>query len=204
MKYRLLYTSLAMGTSLLLGACSQHSSYTNGAELERSIVTMVRLAHPVFAENDGTSDLSQESLANLESFITTNEVGYGDLVLFDQGSDVSEERIDALATRFLKQGVTIGESDGIFGAVPADGSVMVYIERYTVTAPECQRWSEASSVNPNNAPGQPFGCVSQSNLAAMIANPRDLVTGERSGANPDTARKAVKTYRLMPTGGQEE
>ena len=203
MKHRLLYTSLALGTSLLLGACSQQGYYTNGAELERSIVTMVRLAHPVRAEQDGTADLSQDSLANLVSFTTTNEVGYGDLILFDQGADVPAERIDALTAWFLKQGVTVGENNGVFGAMPADGSVMVYVERYTVTAPDCQRWSETSASNPNNAPGQPFGCTSQSNLAAMVANPRDLVTGERDGANPDATRKAVKAYRHKPVGGQQ-
>lgn len=204
MKYRHLYTSLALGTSLLLGACSQQGYYTNGAELERNIVTMVRLAHPVSAEQDGAIDLSQDSLANLESFTTTNEVGYGDVILFDQGADVPAGRIDALAAWFLRQGVTVGENNGVFGAMPSAGSVMVYVERYTVTAPDCQRWSETSVSNPNNAPGQPFGCTSQSNLAAMVANPRDLVTGERAGANPDATRKAVKAYRLKPVGGQPQ
>lgn len=204
MKHRHLYTSLALGTSLLLGACSQQGYYTNGAELERSIVTMVRLAHPVTSEQNGTADLSQDSLANLESFTTANDVGYGDVILFDQGADVPTERIDALTAWFLKQGVTVGENSGVFGAMPAVGSVMVYVERYTVTTPDCQRWSETSTSNPNNAPSQPFGCASQSNLAAMVANPRDLVTGERVGANPDTTRKSVKAYRLKPTGGQKE
>ena len=203
MKHRILYTSLALGASLLLGACSQQGYYTNGAELERNTVTMVRLAHPVAAEQDGAVDLSQDSLANLESFTTTNEVGYGDLILFDQGADVPAERIEALTNWFLKQGVSVGENNGVFGAMPADGSVMVYVERYTVTSPDCQRWSEASASNPNNAPGQPFGCASQGNLAAMVADPRDLVTGKRDGANPDTARKAVKAYRIKPTGGQQ-
>lgn len=204
MKHRLLFTSLALSTSILLGACSQQAMYTGGAELERNTVTLVRLAHPVIAEQDGSAELSEFSIANLSDFTSTNDVGYGDVVLFDQGTDVPTERIDALSNWFRIKGVTLGEMDGVFGAMPSSGTVTVYIERHTVTAPDCQRWAETSSSNPNNAPGQPFGCVSQSNLAAMIANPRDLVTGERSGNNPDAARKAAKTYRLRPSGGKKE
>ena len=203
MKYRHLYTSLAMGASLILRACSQQASYTNGAELERSTVTMVRLAHPVMAEEDGGSNLSDVTIGNLSHFATLNEVGYGDVILFDSGADVPEARLDALSVWFNNQGATVGEIDGIFGAMPAVGNVMVYVERYVVTAPNCQRWAENSVSNPNNAPGQPFGCVSQSNLAAMVANPRDLVTGERDGNNADSARKAVKAYRIRPAGGTE-
>lgn len=198
MKYRLLYTSLAMSASILLGACSPQASYTNGAELERNTVTMVRIAHPVIAEQDGGADLSDFSLGNLTHFTSTNGVGYGDVILFDPGADVSDARIEALSNWFTKLGVTVGEMNGIFGAMPMPGAVTVYVERHVVKAPDCQRWSETSTSNPNNAPGQPFGCVSQSNLAAMIANPRDLVTGESGGTSPDSATKAVKTNRIAP------
>ena len=76
MKYSLIYTSLAISTTLLLGACSPQAYYTNGAELERSTVTMIRLAHPVAAEEDGSADLSDFSVGNLEHFAATNNVGY--------------------------------------------------------------------------------------------------------------------------------
>jgi len=201
MKHQHLYASLAISASLVLGACSQQAQYTGGAELERSIVTMVRLAHPVIAEKDGGTDLSDFSLKNLSHFASTNDVGYGDVILFDKGANVTPERIEALKSWFMKQGVTVGETDGVFGSVPAADNVTVYVERYVVTAPDCQRWTETSSMNPNNAPGQPFGCTSQSNLAAMVANPRDLVTGERGGNNADTAVKPVSKNRLKPVGG---
>ena len=48
-----------------------------------------------------------------------------------------------------------------------------------------------------------FGCSVNANLAAMIANPEDLVHGrEGSGVNDAlTATKAVETYRKAePTG----
>ena len=126
MKHRLLYTSLAMSASMLLGACSQQAYYTNGAELERSTVTMVRLAHPVAAEEDGSAGLSDMSLANLVHFSSTNNVGYGDVVVLDQGADVPADRIEALSSWFTKQGISVGERDGVFGSMPSAGTVTVY------------------------------------------------------------------------------
>ena len=50
-----------------------------------------------------------------------------------------------------------------------------------------------------------FGCGVNSNMAAMIANPQDLVSGrEGSGVGDSfTASKAVEQYRkASPTGQQ--
>lgn len=195
MKYRTLYSSLAISTFVLLGACSQQAHYTGGAELERSTVTMVRLAHPVMAEPDGSAALSNESTANLENFSITNNIGYGDVVLFDQGSGVSGDRIEALTLWFQKKGTSFGEADGIFGAMPAAGNITIYVERHIAELPDCQRWSRDTLNDTNNASGQPFGCTSQSNLAAMIADPKDLITGERGSTSPNRTTKAVQVYR---------
>ena len=50
-----------------------------------------------------------------------------------------------------------------------------------------------------------FGCAVNSNLAQMVANPQDLITGQ-SGSTVRDARnvtKAIKTYRdLAPTGNE--
>ena len=50
-----------------------------------------------------------------------------------------------------------------------------------------------------------FGCATNSNLAAMIANPEDLVLGADGSGNGSatTASRAIRTYRTrQPTGNQ--
>lgn len=199
MKHRHLYSSLVISSFFLLGACSSQSQYTGGAELERNIVQMVRIAHPVSAEQDGSSALSDYTIGNLDNFASTNNIGYGDVVMFDPGADVSPDRIDAITKWAYQKGATVGET-GTFGSLPAAGKIMVYVERYTVTAPDCQRWTRESLNDPNNAPGQQFGCTDQSNLAAMIANPRDLITGKRDSANPNSTVRAAKANRTADGG----
>jgi pilus assembly protein CpaD len=48
-----------------------------------------------------------------------------------------------------------------------------------------------------------FGCGVNSNLAAMVANPEDLIHGREGSAVVDaqTASKAVATYRAAPPTG---
>jgi len=50
-----------------------------------------------------------------------------------------------------------------------------------------------------------YGCALNSNMAAMIANPQDLVSGREGSGVGDTvtAFKAVEQYRkAIPTGQQ--
>ena len=69
--------------------------------------------------------------------------------------------------------------------------------------PNCPNWERPSQPNYNNKTRPGFGCGVNSNLAAMIANPEDLVHGrEGTGMlDPVAASKAVNTYRSKaPTG----
>ena len=47
-----------------------------------------------------------------------------------------------------------------------------------------------------------YGCASNANLAAMVADPTDLVAGQRgTGNDPLTASKAIEAYRTAPPTG---
>jgi pilus assembly protein CpaD len=48
-----------------------------------------------------------------------------------------------------------------------------------------------------------YGCATNSNLASMIADPRDLISGRGGETSVDgrIATKAIGTYRAMPPTG---
>ncbi len=74
----------------------------------------------------------------------------------------------------------------------------------TATVPGCPDWSDAEN-NADEGQSSNFGCATRSNLAAMIANPADLVHG-RVATTTDTVAtvRALKAYReLVPTGTKE-
>ncbi len=47
--------------------------------------------------------------------------------------------------------------------------------RYVAKGPDCPDWSENVGRDPENAPYPNLGCATQANLAAQVANPRDLL-----------------------------
>lgn len=75
-------------------------------------------------------------------------------------------------------------------------SVIVAFPRLAATGPECGDWSVNVAQNFSNMPAPNFGCAQQANIAAMVANPQDLVT-PRASTPSDTMRrtKVFQDYR---------
>ncbi|MEG6508455.1 CpaD family pilus assembly protein [Methyloligella sp. 2.7D] len=60
-------------------------------------------------------------------------------------------------------------------------------ERYVAKGPVCGDWSENLARDPQNMPYPNLGCATQANLAAQVANPRDLV--EPRGETPRSSER---------------
>ncbi len=83
--------------------------------------------------------------------------------------------------------------------------------RYTAEGPECGRWPDALGTGSGrNTAYHNFGCAQQKNLAAMIANPADLVTprtstpapAERRDGQMEKYKKGEMTGSPYPADGQ--
>jgi pilus assembly protein CpaD len=59
--------------------------------------------------------------------------------------------------------------------------------RYVAEGPECNKWTTNLAREPQNLPYPNLGCATQKNLAAMVANPADLL-----GPRSETARPAER------------
>ena len=66
---------------------------------------------------------------------------------------------------------------------------LAYVEISASTAP-CGPWTDNVARNLNNENYEAFGCATQNNLAAMVANPLDLLY-PRIMTPPDAARRAT-------------
>jgi pilus assembly protein CpaD len=63
--------------------------------------------------------------------------------------------------------------------------------RYVAEGPQCGQWPENLAYNPNNLPHPNMGCANQHNLAAMVANPADLLGPRTLGDRASERRDAV-------------
>jgi pilus assembly protein CpaD len=105
---------------------------------------------------------------------------------------------DALVAAGVAAGkITIAPAAPGAPAAPAGAQeVTVAATRATAIMPACPGWPAMDAAPNDNRVHPNFGCADASNLAAMVADPSDLVTGEAAGsADGERAAAAVSAYR---------
>jgi pilus assembly protein CpaD len=129
-------------------------------------------------------------------------IGYGDTIYVD--GDYAGQARAQLASIAGQYGMMVSAGAPVTTGVIQPGTVRVVVSRRRATVPYCPNWSLPSSPNFENRNLSNLGCSVNGNLAAMVANPEDLVHGrEGSGLNDTrTAAKAVIFYRSTPPTGQ--
>lgn len=70
----------------------------------------------------------------------------------------------------------------------SDPAIKLSYLRYVAEGPECGHWPTNLAREPRNLPHPNLGCATQKNLAAMIANPADLVVPRGMTARPSERR----------------
>jgi pilus assembly protein CpaD len=171
--------------------------------------TLNSVNQPVVQRTDYVIDLgggngvSERELGRLEGWFQSLGLGYGDRVSIDTGGyDDPRARRD-IAAIAGQYGLLLSQGFPITAGTVQPGTVRVVVSRSIAFVPGCPDWSEATELGNRMSSGSNYGCAVNSNLAAMIADPNDLVLGQSGAgaANGDTASKAIKSYRdAVPTG----
>jgi pilus assembly protein CpaD len=94
---------------------------------------------------------------------------------------------------------------GTHDPVGADERVEIGFVSYLAHTDSCGDWSQDVAATSTNLPPINFGCAVQHNIAAMVADPRDLVAPRPMGA-PDSQRRIITLglYELgQPTASQK-
>jgi len=131
-------------------------------------------------------------------------LGYGDTITLDdpmgwQGGTAQ----DGVAAVVARYGMLIAhDASPVTVGHPAPGTLRVVVSRATAHVEGCPDWHHANSEYASGSATN-FGCATATNLAAMIANPEDLVVGQDGNRTADAmlSVKAIKTYREAATTG---
>jgi len=194
----LLLASLA--PALLIGGCM--GTQNRGLE---------SVHQPVVSRSDYVLDLATTGYAlgsgekqRLRGWLGSMRLGYGDRVAIDDpagsGSGVREDVAGVVAS----YGLLLGDEAPVTGAPVAPGTVRVVVSRAHAAVPGCPDWSRNESTEFDQNTSSNHGCAINSNLAAMIANPSDLVRGQGNdeGTDPKVNFRAIEAYRkAAPSGG---
>ena len=157
----------------------------------------------VFDVNAQGDRVSQAELERLAAWFESIELRYGDKLSLDDGGAYSTGARADIARLLAEYGLTLEPGAPVTqGAVP-QGSVRVVASRSSANVPGCPEWSDPGIESPVRT-GTNYGCSTNANLAAMIANPDDLIHGRGAAdGGAQTAGRAIRVYREgQPTGRQ--
>jgi pilus assembly protein CpaD len=127
-------------------------------------------------------------------------LGYGDAIYVDGYAPAARAQVAEIAGRY---GMMVTPGAPVTAGAVRTGAVRVVVARRRATVPGCPNWSVPSQPDWDNKTMSNYGCGVNSNLAAMVANPEDLLHGREGAAVTDavTASRAVDMYRTKePTG----
>jgi pilus assembly protein CpaD len=189
--------------SAAAAGCSHTARDLPDRGIESVNVPVVARTDFVFDASAPDGSLSPGEAARLNAWFSGMDLGYGDSIYVD-GPYAGAARADVVRVAGA-YGLMVSPSAPVtVGAVPP-GMVRVIVSRTRASVPGCPNWSVPAQPNYNNRSMSNFGCAANGNLAAMVANPEDLVHGREGSGVGDTrtAVKAVDAYRKAePTGNK--
>ena len=166
-------------------------------------VPVVTTANYVFDAATPAGSLDAGEAARLDGWFQGLGVSYGDVIYVD-GPDSAPARAQ-VASIAGHYGMMVSPGAPVTAGIVPPGSLRVVVSRRRAEVPGCPNWSVASQPNWDNASTSNYGCSVNSNLAAMVANPEDLLHGREGTGVGDTltAAKAVQLYRSAPPSGSK-
>lgn len=190
-------TPLLLVPALLLSACG---TYNGGLE---------SVYQPVVQRNDYALDLQADGYAlapgeaqRLAGWMGSMGLKYSDRVSIDDGADGMTGR-DEVKTAVSRYGLILGDRAPVTVGQIAPGTVRVVVTRMTAGVPGCPDFSRQYQPDFAASTTSNYGCSTNSNLAAMIADPSDLVRGQPGSPTSDliTSDKAVRALRSSAPSG---
>jgi pilus assembly protein CpaD len=197
--------AIALAIGFTLSGCDTAGA---GAPLNTSLNSVKQpvVEHQTFAldlaaNSDGLPVSEQRRLAG---WFDTMSLRYGDRVGVDDAmaSFAVREDVAKITGRY---GLLVSEGAPVTQGYIDPGKVRVVVTRSHAYVPGCPDWTEHVSDYGNNATTQGYGCAINGNLAAMIADPEQLLHGAGGTGNTVimSSTKAIETYRdQQPTGAK--
>jgi pilus assembly protein CpaD len=145
----------------------------------------------------GDAGLPDAERTRLRGWFESLALGYGDRVWVDGARDgASRNDIARVAAEY---GLLLSDGAPVTPGEVQPGSIRVIVTRSMASVPGCPNWEPHFT----SATAANYGCAVNSNLAAMVADPSDLVLGQSDSGSgrATTASRAIKVYRETAPSG---
>lgn len=196
---RKLAGAIALSLGLSLAACGGMPENRSLYSTKQPVVERTNYVLDVQANAGGLPISEQQRLAE---WFDVMDLRYGDRVAIDDpvASGATREAVAQLAAR---HGILLSEGAPVTAGYVEAGKARIVITRSSAHVVGCPDWSAKSDMNYTNATSPNYGCAVNGNMAAMIANPEDLISGQKGTGETVvmSSSKAINSYREQaPTG----
>lgn len=193
----------ALGLTLVAAPMAARAAAERGVEpAHQPRVERTDFVFDVATGGNGALDIAERK--RLTAWLDALGLRYGDHVTFAGAEGFGTAGVtDAVATLIARHGLLPEGEAPITAGKPPFGSLRIVVSRSTASVPGCPSWRDRSEVDFVGGLGDNYGCATASNLAAMIADPQDLIEGREAHTNLRTAtsNRAIQTYQeKKPTG----
>lgn len=194
-----LASALSATFILALGGCGGMPSNTSLESIHQPVVSRTNFTLDISAGPGGVSIPEQRRLAG---WFEALDLRYGDRISIDDPlkSGATRAAVDGVAGR---HGIMVGDEAPVTPGFVNPGTVRIVVTRSSATVPGCPDWSAKNETNLKNGTSSNYGCATNSNFAAMVANPEHLIQGAstKGATTVMTGTKAIDAYRdARPTG----
>lgn len=192
--------TLALVAAIGLSGCA------GGVATNKSLYSLnqpvVSRTNYVFDVQTSASGVPSTEERRLTDWFEALDLGYGDKISLDS-SMISIAARDDLKSIASREGFIMADGAPVTEGTVGAGVARVVVTRSVASVPNCPNWSAGSDSNPNNATSPGYGCSINGNLAAMIADPEDLLRGQRGSGETVvmSSTKAIEAYRDAPPTG---
>ena len=184
--------------ALMLGGCG---TLNRGVDSIKQPV--VSRTDYVFDAQSTTAGLAPGETERVAGWLASMRLHYGDQISVDDPNPYDSRARAQIAAIVSSYGMRLTDRAPITNAPMAAGMVRVVVSRSVATVPGCPDFTRSGSSEFEGSSTSNFGCASNASLAAMVADPLDLVRGQTGDgtADPITSGRAVDSYRrAAPTG----
>ncbi len=194
-------SALALGLALSLGlaGCGGMPTNTTLYSTKQPVIERTNFTFDVTTTPGGLAISEQQ---RLNGWFETMDLRYGDRITVDDPTlnPAVANAVNDLAARY---GLIVQSTAPTTGGALNPGMARIVITRSSASVPGCPDWSARSDMNYTNGMSPNHGCAINSNMAAMVADPQDLLEGRKGSSETliNTSNKAINTLReAEPTG----
>ncbi len=148
--------------------------------------------------------LAADEDRRLDGWARNLHLGYGDRVVVEDPAGEGPGAYRDVAGVIGRYGLLLGQASPITRRPVAPATIRVVVTRARASVPGCPDLRSDTALDWEGKTSSNQGCAINRNLAAMVANPTDLVQGVPGAATSDTetGTRGVKALRAAPPTGR--